>query len=170
MKVVVLDRDGTIIEDKYPCHINDLKLLPGARETIQRLCSAGYGLFVLSNQSAVGKELITKEEVDRVNLGICAKTNAIIHFLICPHRQEDNCFCRKPNPGLYLLLDNQFGPFDWSDSWSVGDSVRDLEAAKKYNTKIRTILIGGEQNSYTDYYAPDICSAATIILGGIQCG
>lgn len=135
-----LDRDGTIVRDVgYARHADELQLLPGVRDAMQQLRAAGYLLIVITNQSGIGRGLLTEadyqSQVARLDemLGESARPDAHYH---CPHHPTDavepykkDCDCRKPKPGLFLRA-----AADWNinihRSIAIGDNARDLEAAR----------------------------------------
>ena len=102
---VILDRDGTIIEDThYIKDPSDVRLLPEAVPGLRRLNELGCPLYVLSNQSGVGRGIITTAQFWAVHQRVCALLQAekveIVEFLYCFHKPEDACPCRKPAAGL----------------------------------------------------------------------
>ena len=67
-RAVFLDRDGTIIEEKnYLCRVKEVEIFPGAGAALARLSRAGFKLFIVSNQSGVGRGYFTLAEVAQVN-------------------------------------------------------------------------------------------------------
>jgi histidinol-phosphate phosphatase family protein len=144
MKAVFLDRDNTLIEDKGFVHkVEDLKILPGVIEGLQRLQEAGYTLFLLTNQSGIGRglfplgdyELFMSKFIDELSShGIF-----IEEIYCCPHKPEDECACRKPKPYLIELAMNDY-PIDPKESWMVGDRLADYECG--LNAGLNSILVG----------------------------
>ncbi|HBS06984.1 MAG TPA: HAD family hydrolase [Leptospiraceae bacterium] len=175
-RTVLLDRDKTLNAD--PGYLSDpglVELLPGVVIGLQKLQSAGFQFIVLTNQSGVGRGLITPEQLYAVNLRILELLQRdhirIERIYYCPHLDEDACSCRKPAPGLVdaALLDFQLDP---GRTWVMGDRFRDLACAA--HRKIPGILIGDEEGKPEDWgskapenlihQAPDLSSAADLIL------
>ena len=104
-KAIFIDRDGTIIEDQhYPRDAEAVKLLPGATEGLQMMVKKGYKLYVIRNQSGVGRGIISDSEFIGVHQRTCEllqeKGIEIVEFAYCLHHPEDKCDCRKPEIGL----------------------------------------------------------------------
>src|SRR4051794_3177637 len=102
---VFLDRDGTLIEDTgYPRDPDRIRLLPGAAEALRRLEGLGLLLVLVSNQSGLGRGLITQAEAEAVHARLleCLRAEgARLHAAYyCPHAPQQGCPCRKPSPGL----------------------------------------------------------------------
>jgi D-glycero-D-manno-heptose 1,7-bisphosphate phosphatase len=142
-KAVFLDRDGTLIEDKgYMRNCDEIKLLTGVIEALSTLKKSGFELIIISNQSGIGRGLITKAEVEEINKYL---TNLLISqgisltaIYYCPHTPDDKCFCRKPNPGMVLLALNQYN-INPKESFFVGDKHTDVETA--INAGVNPVLI-----------------------------
>ncbi len=135
MKVLVLDRDGVINADspdfiKSP---DEWQPLPGSIEAIARASRAGYVIAVASNQSGVGRglfDLDTLSAIHDVMIEAVEDAGGRIDLIVfCPHLPDDNCECRKPKPGLLRRIESELGT-SLAGQWSVGDSARDLEAAR----------------------------------------
>ncbi|MBI2623061.1 MAG: HAD family hydrolase [Candidatus Liptonbacteria bacterium] len=177
-KTVFLDRDGTLIE--YVLELTkpeQLKILPGAVEGVKMLNEAGFLCIILTNQPIIEKGKITQAEAEEINRVLAeqfAAQGAIIDgAYICPHRFKNpqHCTCRKPDQGMVQEAVKKFD-IDLSQSFMVGDSLRDIETGKRGGMK--TILIGGGQggtedakffpNTVPDYTVPDMKAAAEQIL------
>ena len=148
-RAVFLDRDGTIIEDvAYLREPGQVRLLPGAAAAIERLNSAGLLAIVATNQSGIARGLLTAEQyqtsarrVDELLAQHGARLDA--HYF-CPHLPEVTgpCECRKPGTLLYRQAAGQFG-IDLSESWWVGDRLRDVQPAEAFGG--RGVLIGATE-------------------------
>ncbi len=133
MKLVILDRDGTINEDRddFVKSADEWVPLPGALEAIARLNQAGWHAVVASNQSGIGRGLFDMTALNAMHV----KMNQMLHkvggridaVFFCPHTPLDACRCRKPLPGLFEQIGERYG-VDLSDVPVVGDSLRDLQA------------------------------------------
>lgn len=127
---VLFDRDGTIVVD-VP-HNGDpraVELMPGAREALDRLRSAGVPVAVVSNQSGVGRGLIRREDVEAVNRRIEELVGPLAGWFVCEHGPGDACGCRKPAPGLVLMAADALGTTP-DRCVVIGDIGADVEAAR----------------------------------------
>ena len=173
-KYVVLDRDGTIIVNKhYQKDPAETELLPNAREGLDRLREAGYGLVMVTNQSGIGRGYLSRADLASVNrsvIGALAGGDDYFEGIYyCPHVDADNCGCRKPKPGLLHLAAADLG-FDMRDSFVVGDREIDVMMGKAAGA--RTVLVrsgyGGEVEKEgqvrPDHVADDLLAAAEWII------
>jgi D-glycero-D-manno-heptose 1,7-bisphosphate phosphatase len=126
---VLLDRDGTIVVD-IPYNGNPERVIPvpGAREALDRLREHNLPIGILTNQSGVGRGLITMSDVDAVNRRIEELLGPFAGWFICPHGPSDDCDCRKPKPKLVFDAAHAFG-VDASCVVIVGDKESDVKAA-----------------------------------------
>ena len=129
--LVVLDRDGTLIEERpYLADPAGVILLPHAAEGLRALSGQGFHLAVATNQSGVGRGYFGLEAVERVNRRLCdllARESVTLDgFYICPHHPDEGCGCRKPGTGL---LERAARAADASpaESFVVGDKECDIE-------------------------------------------
>lgn len=100
---VLLDRDGTLVADvPYNGDPDRVRPLPGVATGLDRLRQAGLGLAAVSNQSGIGRGLLTRAEVDAVNARVELLVGPLAAWCVCPHAPEEGCGCRKPAPGLVL--------------------------------------------------------------------
>lgn len=134
-KAVFIDKDGTLVKD-IPYNVNPVLicLQPGAGSALKHLQAAGYKLIVISNQSGVAKRLFGLEDLSVVNQRIQELLKpygvAVDDFYYCPHGPEDNCTCRKPQPGLILRAAEDY-LVDLERSWMIGDILHDVEAGNR---------------------------------------
>jgi len=131
---VFLDRDGTVnVDYGFVCKPEDVKLLPGVAEAIQELNKAGIPVFVLSNQSGVGRRKFTEEQVKVVNEEIkrqlAEKGASVEGFYYCPHAPDENCECRKPKIGLIRQAESEAN-LDLKQFYTIGDKPSDVELAR----------------------------------------
>lgn len=134
-KLVILDRDGVINRDSPEFVKSPDEWIPieGSIEAIGRLSRAGYTVAVASNQSGLARGLFGRADLDamheKLERLVAAAGGRIDTVVVCPHGPADGCDCRKPAPGLLLGLAAHYGrPLDGVPA--VGDSLRDLEAAR----------------------------------------
>ena len=134
MKLVILDRDGTINvdSDEYVKSADEWMPLPGALEAIARLNHAGWHVVVATNQSGLGRGLLDMAAVNAVHAHmqrqLAAAGGRIDAVFLCPHAPDEGCQCRKPAPGLLLQIGERYG-VDLAQVPYVGDSLRDMQAA-----------------------------------------
>lgn len=143
-QLVLLDRDGVINFDSpdYIKSPEEWRALPGALAAIARLNQAGVRVGICSNQSGVGRGLFDATTLAAIHRKLFDELQAagghIDHLGICPHTPEDQCYCRKPQPGL-LLDALQRCQGDAAATLFIGDSLRDLQAAAAAG--VRGILV-----------------------------
>ncbi len=142
---VFLDRDGTLIEDRG--HLRDPHEVVFFDETVEALrrLQAHVRLFIVTNQSGVGKGLVTAEEAERVNAFVMddlrQKGVHITALYCCPHRREDGCDCIKPKPFFLEEAARDFG-LDLRRSFVVGDHPSDVELALGVRAGALYVLTG----------------------------
>lgn len=145
--MVFLDRDGVINQDspEYVKNWSEFKFIPGSLDAIRRLTETGHVLIVITNQSAVGRKLITPEILMAMHQNLCdAVTETggrITDIFFCPHLPEDRCGCRKPLPGLIHQAVRQYD-IDLADAVMIGDSTKDIECGKNAGCKTLLVLTG----------------------------
>lgn len=173
---VFLDRDGTIIEDVgYLRDPGAVRLLPAAADAIRRLNANGLVVVVVTNQSAIARGLLSLEDYRRTEHRLdelLKQEGARIdgHFF-CPHLPELSgpCECRKPGTLLYRQAAVQFH-LDLSQSWWVGDRIRDVVPAEGLGGRGILLLTGAGKTETTgvgDYrfwQAVDLAAAVELIL------
>jgi D-glycero-D-manno-heptose 1,7-bisphosphate phosphatase len=137
MKLIILDRDGTINidSDDYVKSADEWQPLPGALEAIARLNQAGWHVVVASNQSGLGRGLFDVAALNamhsKMHKLLAAQGGKIDAVFYCPHTPDDACTCRKPRTALFEQIIERYG-IELSTSahpvHTVGDSLRDLQA------------------------------------------
>lgn len=135
-----LDRDGVVIEDVgYPSDPAEVRLLDGALDGMARLARAGWHLVLVSNQSGVGRGLITAEQAESVHRRLVEELEAggvrLDGAYYCLHAPDDGCDCRKPSPGLVLRAVRDL-QLDLPHSFLVGDRESDLEAGRRAGCRV----------------------------------
>ena len=130
LRAVLFDRDGTLVHDvPYNADPARVRTMPHARESLQRLRGRGIRLGVLSNQSGIGRGILTAAEVDAVNVRIDQLLGPFDLWIICPHVPADGCPCRKPAPGMVLTACRRLGVSP-AETALIGDIGSDVEAAQ----------------------------------------
>jgi D-glycero-D-manno-heptose 1,7-bisphosphate phosphatase len=126
---VIFDRDGTIVVDvPYNGDPDFVQPVPGMREALRRLRAAGIPIAVVSNQSGVGRGMLTVAQVEAVNRRIDELLGPFDAWLYCPHGPHEECECRKPKPKLILDAARAMG-VDPACCVVIGDKRSDVEAA-----------------------------------------
>jgi rfaE bifunctional protein nucleotidyltransferase chain/domain len=131
---IFLDRDGTINPDiSYLHEPEKFQFLPGVVEGLKLFRQMGYRLIIITNQGGIGLGYYTKEDFYNVNrrmMTLLSKEGIMLDKIyFCPHSLADNCQCRKPGTELVLRARDDLN-LDLSNSYFIGDSWVDIEAAK----------------------------------------
>ena len=179
---ILIDRDGVIVKNRadYVKSRMEMEILPGALESIAALSKSGHRVFVITNQSAIGRGLTTLLEVESMHRQLAFEVSCvggnIEAFLVCPHTPEDRCECRKPAPGLFYQARDRYG-VDLKSAVMIGDVVTDAQAAQAAGCA--SILVmngrkGGQANGRKsnghsaggdpDHVVRDISEAVKLIL------
>lgn len=147
MKLIILDRDGTINadSDEFVKSPDEWTPLPGALEAIARLNHAGWHVVVASNQSGLGRGLFDVASLNAIHAKmhklLAAQGGRIDAVFYCPHSPDEGCTCRKPLPGLFEQIGERYG-VDLKDVPTVGDSLRDLQAGALVGCEPHLVLTG----------------------------
>jgi len=134
-KALFLDRDGTIIEDRgYMRDPDEVRLLSGAAEALADIAQDGWKLIVISNQSGVGRGLISPDEMRRVQgrflEAIESHGVTVTASYLCVHSPDDRCECRKPSDFFLRLAAREHG-IDLKSSWMAGDREADILCGRR---------------------------------------
>lgn len=132
--MLFLDRDGTLMEDVgYPNDAAQVRLIPGAAHAVRKLVAIGFVPVVVSNQSGLGRGLITQERADSVHNCFVERfemaSGVRLRCYYCPHVPEDDCACRKPKPGLLLRAVEELGMVG-KPGLMIGDKDSDVMAGR----------------------------------------
>ena len=147
MKLVILDRDGTINHDsdQYIKSPAEWKPIKGSLEAIARLTQDGWRVVVATNQSGIGRGLFDMATLnaihDLMHRAVHQAGGRIDAIFFCPHASESNCGCRKPKPGMLLEIARRMN-VELEGVPMVGDSLRDLQAAAAAGAKPVLVLTG----------------------------
>lgn len=158
IKLVILDRDGTINEDRddYVKSPEEWVPLPGALEAIARLNHAGWHTVVATNQSGLGRGTFDMATLNAMHVKmtqLLAKQGGRIDAVFfCPHAPEDACGCRKPLPGLFEQIGERFG-VSLRDVPVVGDTLRDLQAGAAVGCRPHLVRTGKAARMSSDAIA-----------------
>jgi D-glycero-D-manno-heptose 1,7-bisphosphate phosphatase len=132
---VFLDRDGVINANRadYVLAWEQFRFLPEALKALALLSAAMRPVIVVTNQTIVGKGLMTTDILDdvhaRMRSAVKAAGGSILDILYCPHLAAENCACRKPKPGLLHMAANRHN-ISLSESFYVGDALSDVMAGQ----------------------------------------
>ena len=166
-RAVFLDRDGTLMEDVHYCgDPARVRVYPGVPEALRRLKAAGFLTFIVTNQSGIGRGLITEAQYRGVQEELLRQlgAGAIDASYFCPDLPETPSRRRKPAPGMVLEAAAEYG-IDLSQSFFIGDKADDIECGRRAGT--RTVLVltgyGAEQSCRADFTARDVLEAVGII-------
>ena len=151
MKLLILDRDGTINlpRDDFITTPDEWVPLPGALESVARLNQAGWKVVLASNQPGIGRGLLDVSVLNAIHSkmarSLAAVGGRIEAVFFCPHGPDDLCRCRKPQPGLFEQIGERFG-VDLADVPAAGDSVWDAQAAAAAGCQPHLLLTGTSQH------------------------
>jgi D-glycero-D-manno-heptose 1,7-bisphosphate phosphatase len=147
VKLVILDRDGTINHDSdaYIKSPEEWRPIKGSLEAIARLTQAGYRVVVATNQSGIARGLFDTRTLfdihDLLQRSVAQVGGRIDAFFFCPHAADARCECRKPQPGLLLEVARRFN-VPLAETCMVGDARRDLDAAAAAGARPVLVLTG----------------------------
>ena len=176
---VFLDRDGVINENRseYVKSWDEFRFLPGALVSLARLAQSPFSIVLVSNQSAINRGLVSWSEVNAINARMVHRVEAnggrIDAVYVCPHRPDEGCSCRKPEPGLLHQAAAELA-IDLNSSYVVGDALCDMQAALTAGCVPLLVLTGRGQEELVkahdarvvDFvYFPDLLQAVDFILG-----
>lgn len=168
-RYALLDRDGTLVVEKHHLSsIDQLELLPGAADGLRRLAASGIGAVMVTNQSVVGRGMLSMEELGKIHDELVRRLNAegagLEAIYVCPHRPEEGCSCRKPSTELALRAAQELH-FDLRQSFVIGDQPGDIQMGRACGAT--TVLVrtgyGGkseEDGVQADFVADDLAVAA----------
>jgi len=183
MKIIFLDRDGVI--NRYPGDADyvkswsEFKFLPGVKVSLKRLNEDGFKVIIISNQAGVSKGIYSQEALNLITQNMLQELNdakvVIEAVYYCTHRQEESCPCRKPKTGLIDIavakLKNEGLNPQLSESYFIGDTIRDVEAGTAAGIKTILVFSGKEKPdnkdkwaTQPDYTADDLSAAVDLIL------
>ena len=167
-RAVFFDRDGTLMEDAHYCGDPALvRVFSGVPEALHRLKEAGFGVFIITNQSGIGRGLITEAQYRAVHEEFLrqAGRDSIDATYYCPDAPGLPSQCRKPEPGMVLTAAAEHH-IELAASYFVGDKCADLECGRRAGT--RTVLVltgyGSEQRCAADLICNDAVEAVETIL------
>jgi len=147
---VFLDRDGVINENRldYVKSWEEFTFLPGALVALQRLANFPYAVVVVSNQSAVGRGLLSLHGLEEIHRRmkemVESQGGRLDDILYCPHTPDAGCGCRKPQVSLLYEATRQLD-LDLNRSYMVGDSLSDIQMSVNAHCQPVLVLTGRGQ-------------------------
>ena len=165
-RAVFLDRDGTIIEQKnYLSRVEEVVVFPGAAAALGRLHRAGFSLFIVSNQSGVGRGYFTLADVEKVNEHLLRELGRegvrFKRIYIAPESPKVPSRGRKPSPQFLLDARDEFG-VDLAQSYMIGDKLIDLECGRNAGVK-QCVLVRTGYGADLERASPDKLGAAVVV-------
>ena len=163
---VFLDRDGVLIEERNYLHrVEDVAFLPGVAAALKRLSDAGFKLFIVSNQSGVGRGYFTLADVERVNEHLrreLARAGVRLEKIyIAPEAPGQPSRGRKPSPQFLFDARDEFG-VDLAQSFMIGDKLIDLECGWNAGVKA-SILVRTGYGTKLERKSPESLKLAVIV-------
>ena len=168
-RAVFFDRDGTLMEDAHYCADPALvKVFPGVPDALRRLKDAGFAVFIITNQSGIGRGLITEAQYRAVQEEFLrqAGRGSVDASYYCSDAPGVPSSCRKPEPGMVLAA-AEAHHIHLAESYFVGDKSADIECGRRAGTSTVLVLTGygREQNCAADFTCQDAVEAVNTIIG-----
>ena len=145
---IFLDRDGVLIENRsdYVRDWSEVKIIPEAIHALSIAQIKKYKIVIVTNQSVVGRGLIllkTAQEINQRLINLIREHGGPIDGVyMCPHKPEDGCSCRKPQPGLLLQAAKDLS-LDLQRSWMIGDAWSDVQVGQSAGVRHSILLRTG---------------------------
>ncbi|HYG21923.1 MAG TPA: HAD family hydrolase [Verrucomicrobiae bacterium] len=167
-RAVFLDRDGTLIAEKHYLHrIAEVEIFPGAIPALRRLHDAGFLLFVITNQSGVGRGYFTLNDVENVSrhiASLCAEEGVCFaRVYVAPEHPDAPSRGRKPSPQFAFDAREEFG-LDLSRSYMIGDKLIDLECGWNAGLR-RSLLVRTGYGAELERTSPGQLTKAVVVDG-----
>jgi histidinol-phosphate phosphatase family protein len=164
---VLFDRDGTLVHDvPYNGDPAAVEPVPGALAALTRLRAEGVPVGVVTNQSGIGRQLLTREQVEAVNARVEELLGPFDTWQLCPHAPDAGCACRKPGPGLVLAAADALG-VPAERCVLIGDIGADVAAATAAGARavlVPTPVTRPEEVDAAPVVAPDLLTAVDLAL------
>lgn len=173
MKIVLLDRDGTVIKDPLDERVDredKIELFADSIDALRYLAENDFAVIFITNQAGISEGRINNEDFNRIHGKVLDMLNVsgvkILKTFMCPHGPSDGCNCRKPKPTMILEAAKEFD-INLSDVYMVGDNVSDIDAGINAGTK--TVLVETATNKkvvapQATYTAPNLLDAVKYIV------
>lgn len=180
LKFIFVDRDGVINEDRadYVKRWAEFQFIAGSLDALQRLTDSGYRIIVITNQSVINRNMVSKKELQEIHSNmakaIAAHGGHVEAIFFCPHGPDDGCDCRKPAPGLIRQAQAKYD-MNLAQTCMIGDSLKDILCARRAGCG-KAILVRTGYGTETerqcmkkgvspDYVADDLNEAVDWLLG-----
>ncbi len=146
-RAVFLDRDGTLIAEKHYLHrVADVEILPGTGPALRALAEAGYLLFMVTNQSGIGRGYFTLADAEAVNAHLCAALARdgvrFERIYLAPEAPDQPSRGRKPSPQFLFDARDEL-QIELAESFMIGDKLIDLECGWNAGVKKSILLRSG---------------------------
>lgn len=177
-KAIFLDRDGTLnIDHGYVHQIDDFQFIDGSIEALKQLKEMGYLLVLVTNQSGIARGYFSEEQflqlTEWMDWSLADRGVDLDGIYYCPHHPEgegeyyQDCYCRKPKPGLLLQAINEFD-IDPNQSFMVGDKIEDLLAGEAAKVRYKLLVKTGKEvtkegENLADYVLDSIAELPRVI-------
>lgn len=145
---IFLDRDGVIIENRsnYIRTWDDVVFYPESLTSLKRIKSTEHKIFIVTNQSAIGQGIISRSAAETINWQLVHEIESaggrIDGVYMCPHSPEENCPCRKPQPGMILEAAAE-NSLDLGRSIFIGDAISDIIAGQTAGVGVNVLVKTG---------------------------
>ncbi|SER84226.1 haloacid dehalogenase superfamily, subfamily IA, variant 3 with third motif having DD or ED/haloacid dehalogenase superfamily, subfamily IA, variant 1 with third motif having Dx(3-4)D or Dx(3-4)E [Propionibacterium cyclohexanicum] len=166
-RAVLFDRDGTLVVDT-PYNGDPARVRPmaGSAVALSRIRTSGIPVGLISNQSGVGRGLITTGQLQAVTERVNALLGPFAVILNCPHRPEDGCLCRKPAPGMVIEACQQLGVSP-QETLVVGDIGSDMAAAQAAGAQ--GVLVPNRVTRYEEVLAAPRVARSLLEVAELVC-
>lgn len=167
-KFIILDRDGVINYDSedYIKSPDEWVPIPGSLEAIAKLNQAGFRILIATNQSGISRGLYDFQMLELIHEKLAQslgkKNGKIEEIFYCPHQPLDDCYCRKPKPGLIEQMQNKYC-LTLSDTFYIGDSAADIALAQSVGAKPMLVLTGNGLKHCHEFEVPQFSDLATAV-------
>jgi D-glycero-D-manno-heptose 1,7-bisphosphate phosphatase len=182
-RYVFLDRDGVINKDSpdYVKSWSEFEFLPESLDAIRLLTENNYSVVIITNQSIINRKMASLDDLEfthaMMKKNVREGGGEIKDIFFCPHKPEDGCKCRKPEPGLILEAQKKYG-IDVKNSVMVGDNAKDIECARRAGCRYAILVKTGNYEQaisslekmkiYPDHIARDLYEAAGWIIANVD--
>ena len=165
-RAVFLDRDGTLNVERHYLHDPDaLAIIPGTGPALRRLKDAGFDLFIITNQSGIGRGYYTEEDMHAVNVKLAANMAfdgvEFVKVYFAPEAPDQDSPGRKPSPKFLEDAAETFN-LDLAESFMVGDKMTDLECGWNAGVK-KSILVRTGYGAELEKSEPEVAVKAVIV-------
>jgi len=146
-RAVFVDRDGVICRNRRD-HVKsweEFVFLPGALDALRRLAQLDLYIVIITNQAIVNRRIVPRATVEDIHRRMVKAIEEggghVDQVVFCPHRPDEDCGCRKPQPGMLLQAARDLG-IDLMSSYLIGDAFSDMEAGRAVGCDCYMVLTG----------------------------